>query len=203
MTIQAVIFDIGGVLIHEMDLDLAGKWSASLGLPAGELAEKFGASGVPELALIGAITREEAWQRLAVFLGFTPGQLHAYQDELWSQCFLYAEMARFLKSLRPRYKTATLSNDWPGAREENNRRFGLDAAIQVDLMLYSAEEGLKKPDPRIYELACARLGVPPHETLFLDNSRICVEAARQLGMHSIHFRESAQALVELKVALSA
>ena len=37
MSVRAVIFDIGGVLIHEMDLDPAGKWSAALGLEPGAM----------------------------------------------------------------------------------------------------------------------------------------------------------------------
>lgn len=201
MPIHAVIFDIGGVLIQENDLDLGGKWNARLGLKPGELTQRFIDSGVPQLALRGAISRQEAWKRIALSLGFTGEQREEYERELWAQCYLYAEMARFLKSLRPRYKTATLSNDWPGAREENNRRFGLADAIQVDVMVYSAEEGMAKPDPCIYQLTCERLGVTPRQALFLDNSRICVQAAQQLGIYAIHFKHSAQALADLQVAL--
>ncbi len=198
MAIWAIIFDIGGVLIQEMDHDLGGEWDARLGLKPGELTQRLIASGAPQLALIGAISRQEAWGRIGAFLGFTDEQLREYESKLWAQCFLYSEIAQFLKGLRPRYKTATLSNDWQGAREENNRRFGLADAIQVDLMVYSAEEGVAKPDPRIYQLVCDRLGVAPQEALFLDNSLTCVRAARQLGMHGIHFKNSDQALADLQ-----
>ena len=157
MAIRAVIFDIGGVLIQEMDLNLGGEWDAQLGLQPGELTQRFIDSGVPQLALIGEISRQEAWQRIAAYLHFSGEQLHEYESKLWAQCFLYTDMAQFIKDLRPRYKTATLSNDWLGAREENNRRFGLADAIQVDLMVYSAEEKLAKPDSRIYQLTCDRL----------------------------------------------
>lgn len=201
MAVQAIIFDIGGVLIQEMDLDLGGKWNARFGFEPGELTQRFIASGVPKLALTGEISRQEAWQRIGAFLGFTDEQVREYESKLWSQCFLYAEMAHFLKSLRPHYKTATLSNDWQGAREENNRRFGLAEAIQVDLMVYSAEEGVAKPDPRIYQLTCERLGVAPQEALFLDNSSICVQAAQQLGMYGILFKSSDQALADLRTFL--
>jgi epoxide hydrolase-like predicted phosphatase len=202
MAIRAIIFDIGGVLIQEMDLDLGGEWDAWLGLEPGALTQRFIDSGAPQLALVGEISRQEAWRRIGASMGFTDEQLHEYESKLWSQCFLYSDMAHFLKGLRPHYKTATLSNDWQGAREENNRRFGLADAIQVDLMVYSAEEGVAKPDPRIYQLTCDRLGIAPHEALFLDNSLTCVRAAQQLGMHGIHFKNSDQALADLQAFLT-
>ncbi len=202
MAIRAVIFDIGGVLIQEMDLNLGGEWDAQLGLQPGELTQRFIDSGVPQLALIGEISRQEAWQRIAAYLHFSGEQLHEYESKLWAQCFLYTDMAQFIKDLRPRYKTATLSNDWLGAREENNRRFGLADAIQVDLMVYSAEEKLAKPDSRIYQLTCDRLAVLPQEALFVDNNARCVKAAQQYGMLAIQFKNSGQALADLQKALT-
>lgn len=203
MPIRAVIFDIGGVLIQEMDPDLGGKWDASLGFSPGELSRRFVDSGVPQLALRGAISRQEAWKRIGIHLGWTAEQVYDYERELWAQCYLYSEMAEFLKSLHARYKTATLSNDWPGAREENNRRFGLAEAIQVDLMVYSAEEGMAKPDPRIFQLICDRLSVSPEEALFLDNSPMCVQAAQHLGIHGVCFVNQAQAIADVNFFLAA
>jgi epoxide hydrolase-like predicted phosphatase len=203
MTIRAVIFDIGGVLIQEMDLDLGGEWDAHLELKPGELTQRFVDSGVPQLALVGKISRQEAWKRIGAFMNFTEGQTREYENKLWAQCYLYSDIAQFLKDLRPRYLTATLSNDWQGAREENNRRFDLANAIQVDLMVYSAEEKMAKPDPRIYQLTCNRLGVAPQEVLFLDNSSICVKAAQQSGMYAIKFRNSIQAIADLQAFLNA
>ena len=202
MSIRAVIFDIGGVLIQEMDLDLGGKWDANLGFSPGEPGRRFIDSGVPQLALTGEISRQEAWKRIGVHLGWTDEQVRDYERELWAPCYLYVEVATFLKRLRSRYKTATLSNDWPGAREENNRRFGLAEAIQVNLMVYSAEEGMAKPDPRILQLTCDRLSVSPEEALFLDNSPMCVQAAQRLGMYGIRFVNHAQAIADVDTCLA-
>ena len=201
MPIRAVIFDIGGVLVHEMDLDLNGEWDECLGLRSGELTQRFIESGVPPLALMGKISQHEAWRRVGAFMDFTDEQVSEYQDKLWAQTYLYTDMTRFLKNLHPYYRTATLSNDWQGAREENNRRFGLSDAIQVDVMIYSAEEGIAKPDARIYQLACERLGVPPKETLFLDNSDTCVKAAQKIGMFGIQFKNSTQAIEDIQLIL--
>jgi putative hydrolase of the HAD superfamily len=201
MPIRAIIFDIGGVLVHEMDLDLNGEWDERLDLRSGELTQRFIESGVPQLALTGKISQYEAWRRIEAFMNFTDEQMHEYKDKLWAQTYLYTDMAQFLKKLHSFYKTATLSNDWQGAREENNRRFGLSDAIHVDEMIYSAEEGIAKPDVRIYQLACDRLGVPPKETLFLDNSDICVKTAQQIGMLAIQFKSSIRAIRDIQVVL--
>ncbi len=68
------------------------------------------------------------------------------------------ELIEYFKGLRPRYQTALLSNSFVGARREEEARFGF--AAMTDLIVYSHEEGMSKPDPRIYERAWQRLGVP-------------------------------------------
>ncbi|GCE51166.1 2-haloacid dehalogenase/putative hydrolase of the HAD superfamily [Thermosporothrix hazakensis] len=90
---------------------------------------------------------------------------------------LHHELATFLHSLRPRYKVALLSNAWSEARSDFNRLFHLDRF--VDLQIFSAEEGLAKPDERIYRLALTRLGVAPEETLFLDDRLENILAAQR------------------------
>ena len=61
---------------------------------------------------------------------------------------------------------------------------------------------MSKPDPRIYALACARLGVRPDETVFLDDSGLCVTGARRAGIHAIRYRDNAQAIEEIETLLT-
>jgi len=56
---------------------------------------------------------------------------------------------------------------------------------------------MRKPDPRIYELACRELGVTPPETAFLDDIGMNLKSARALGMHTIKVQEPETALREL------
>jgi putative hydrolase of the HAD superfamily len=65
----------------------------------------------------------------------------------------------------------------------------------------SAVEGLRKPDPRVYELACERLGVRPQESVFLDDLGVNLKAARALGMTTIKVTDPAAALAELESVL--
>ena len=58
-------------------------------------------------------------------------------------------------------------------------------------IVVSSDEGLIKPDPRIFELACARAGLAPHDLLFIDDSPANVDAARALGFHVHLFADPA------------
>ncbi len=110
---------------------------------------------------------------------------------------LNADLAQFVHDLRPDYKIATICNG--GSRKAVNRKFRLGEL--VDLMLFDGEEGVAKPDARIYQLALMRLGVQPHEVVFVDDKERNVEAAGRLGMHTVHFKNTAQAITEVQTFL--
>jgi putative hydrolase of the HAD superfamily len=66
----------------------------------------------------------------------------------------------------------------------------------------SAFVGMRKPEPEIYELALARLGVGAEECAFVDDTEVNVDAARALGLHAVHFRDTAQTIAELDALLA-
>src|ERR1700730_2348515 len=78
--------------------------------------------------------------------------LYPYDYEI-----LNADLAQFVVDLRPHYKTATICNG--GSREAVNRKFRLGEL--VDLMIFDGEEGVAKPDARIYQLTLMRLDMQP------------------------------------------
>ena len=61
--------------------------------------------------------------------------------------------------------------------------------------------GVRKPDPRFYELACAALGVQPEESVFLDDLGVNLKPARLLGMHTIKVTDPDDALAALAEVL--
>jgi len=70
----------------------------------------------------------------------------------------------------------------------------------ADAFLYSvtsAEEGVMKPDPRIFEVALARTGAQPAEAIFVDDMEENVVAARALGIHAIHFTDTESTIAQL------
>jgi FMN phosphatase YigB (HAD superfamily) len=92
-----------------------------------------------------------------------------------------ARLAGYFSGLRPRYRTAILSNSFVGAREREEAAYGFDDIC--DVVVYSHEAGLKKPDRRFYELVCTRLGVGPREAIFLDDDQAIAELDMKLGVN--------------------
>ena len=136
-------------------------------------------------AKTGRVTEASLRQRYAVALGLTPTQTSEFMADVWDwYCGeLDDELAGYVTRLRPRYRTGILSNSIDGARREEQARFGLEQL--VDVVVYSHEIGVAKPDPRAYLVLCERLGVAPEELVFLDNRAPNVGAARSLGVHAL------------------
>jgi putative hydrolase of the HAD superfamily len=110
------------------------------------------------------------------------------------------ELIEYARGLRPRYRTGILSNSFVGAREREQAAYGFEDL--VDEIVYSHEAGISKPDPRIYALVCSRLNVRHDETVFLDDTGMCVAGAREAGIHAVHYRDNAQAIAEIEKLLA-
>ena len=63
--------------------------------------------------------------------------------------------------------------------------------------MYKRQEGIRKPNPKIYQLTCKRLGIHPNEAVFLDDLGINLKPARQLGMQTIKVIDVETAILEL------
>src|SRR5438105_12188602 len=64
-------------------------------------------------------------------------------------------------------------------------------------VLVSGEEGIIKPDPRIFELLIARFAIDPHRAVYIDDVAANAAAARPFGIHAIHFTNPAALRAEL------
>jgi epoxide hydrolase-like predicted phosphatase len=97
-------------------------------------------------------------------------------------------------------RTAALTNNWP-SENGNDTPAGLRSLTVFDVVVESAVEGMRKPDPRIYHLTCERLGVEPTDAVFLDDIGANLKPARAMGITTIKVDEPAQALRDLEVVL--
>jgi len=199
VTIRAVVFDIGGVLEITPDLGTDRRWETRLGLPAGQMAERM--HDVWLGGSLGTITLEDVHQAIADRLGLDQRQVAAFMADLWREYLGTAntELIEYAAGLRPRYRTGILSNSFVGARERERAAYGFEDL--VDEIVYSHEAGMSKPDPRIYALICSRLNVRHDETVFLDDTGMCVAGAREVGIHAVHYRDNAQAIEEIEKLL--
>src|SRR4051812_7010738 len=183
MPIRAVVFDIGGVLEITPRTGWVERWEVRLHLQSGELAKRL--HDVWRAGDYSEISIEEVGRQTGEILGLDQAQVDAFMGDLWDEYLgeFNGELAAYFARLRPGYKTAILSNSFVGAREKEQAAYGFGA--MCDLIVYSHEVGMKKPDPRIYELTCRRLGVQAEEMIFLDDVEEAVAAARALGIHAI------------------
>lgn len=88
-----------------------------------------------------------------------------------------------LPELKKKYKLAIINNGMGITISQFKKRNNFGQFF--DLFINSAEENINKPDPRIYLIACDRLGVKPEECVFIDDSERNVKGAKDVGMQGI------------------
>ena len=107
---------------------------------------------------------------------------------------VYPEAQECLRRLHEKYKLGIIANQIPGTAERM-KQYGL--LQYLDLVVASAEEGLAKPDPRIFQTALERAGCRPEQAVMigdrLDND---ILPAKQLGMHTIWIRQGFGGMAE-------
>ena len=188
--IRAVVFDFGGVLTGPMvggfDAWLAAdriqpdsfyqairKWmsrSADDGTPVHQL--ETGAMSVAEfeVALAAELVRVDG----------SPVTSDGLLARVFRQIRVEATMIDLVRELRTHgLRTGLLSNSWGDIYPR-----GLIEELFHDAVI-SGEVGLRKPDPRIYRMILERIGIPPEESVFIDDARPNVDAAEALGMAAI------------------
>lgn len=195
MRIQAVVFDIGGVLEFTSDLGVTGMWESRLGLAPGELHERM--DDAWRRGSIGTISEDEVHQALTERIGLDARQLADFMGDIWREYLGTANAALigYARRLRPRYRTGIVSNSFVGAREREQAAYGFEDL--VDEIIYSYECGMSKPDPGIYALACERLQTDPAQMVFLDDCGARVAGARQAGVQAVLYWDNAQAIRDI------
>lgn len=192
--IRGLIVDAGGVLVRAAPPDARRAWEAARGRPPGFLDQALREAIGPGWA--GGRTEAEIEAALARLTGVAENELAELLAVLAAHEQRDEAVVELVTGYRDRCRTAVLSNAGPRRRAELVERFGLDTV--VDHIVISAEEGLSKPDPRLYELTAARLGVPARECVFVDDDQDNVDGAARAGMVGIRFEDPASLAVALR-----
>lgn len=191
-----MLFDLGGVVLGS-PLQAIRSYAQSLGFPPDSIHH-----------VVARSAPDGAWSRLE------RGELalEAFHAEFEADCRAAglsidarAMMRRMGEAAAPRpvmldaiarlraagFRTGALTNNW--AEGDGTRAL----RGHFDVFVESCVEGLRKPDPAIYELACRRLGVPPTRVIFLDDIGGNLKPARALGMATIKVDDPDAALETL------
>jgi putative hydrolase of the HAD superfamily len=207
--IRAVICDFGGVLTTPLIQSFAAVQDKT-GIPFEELGRAMsrieaeeGEHPLYELEkgqLSEADFLEKLGDALEPELGHRP-ELHRFREIYFEALHPNEPMIELMRELKGRdYRMALLTNN---VREwEPLWRSMLPVDEIFEVIVDSGFVGMRKPEPRIYELTLERLGgVTAGESLFIDDSDVNCTAARELGMSAVHYRDNDQAIEEIRSAL--
>jgi epoxide hydrolase-like predicted phosphatase len=198
MTIRAVFFDLGGVIIRTEYQAPRELLAERLNLTYEDLNKIVFEGDSGRKASLGAITTEEHWAAIAHRLRLPASETSRLRADFFAGDVIDRGLLDFIRKLRPRYKTGVISNAWPDLREYMVENKFDDA---FDAIVISSEVGVMKPELKIYRLALGQLKVEPAEAVFVDDMPANVEAARLLGMQALRFQSPEQILGELAEAL--
>ena len=184
--INAVIFDVGGVLVRTSNRENRLKWENQLGLEELQSEEIVFNSDVGTKAQMGQIGDKELWSWVGRRLDLNSEQLLRFRQDFWSGDVLDEELIAFIRSLRSRYQTAIISNATLALRQTLTEIYPIESAF--DLIICSAEEKIMKPNLEIYRRTLKKLGIEPRQSIFIDDSEVNIQAAQSLGMSAILYR---------------
>jgi putative hydrolase of the HAD superfamily len=197
---RAVIFDLGGV-VFPSPFEAFDAYDADAGLAPGTVR-----------ALIRTSSETGAWaalERGELALTEFYAQLEAEATAAGFELDAARLMSKVASGLGPRpamatairriraanLQTAALTNNWP--RPDDAPVPPSEDGLGFDVVIESAVVGLRKPDPRIYELVLSKLGVDAPDAVFLDDLGINLKPARAMGMTTIKVTDTDVALGEL------
>lgn len=188
MSIRAIVFDIGGVILRTDDRSSRQALEKYYGLVPGELDQIVFDSPAARASTIGKKNEDAIWQDVAKRLSLTAEVIKKFKEGFWAGDRIDQTLISFLKDRRPEYITALLSNAWKNARATLASKYGITEGATVDHILISSELGVAKPDPEIYKILSETVNCEFSEILFVDDFIENINSARNLGIHSIHYK---------------
>jgi epoxide hydrolase-like predicted phosphatase len=206
--VAAVISDFGGVLTSSLQgsfdafQETSGVPLPELGKAMAALAARHGANPLFELEtgrLSEAVFLSRIGAQLTEQLGRTI-DMDGFGERYFAHLDPNERMIGYMRELRERgYKLAICTNN---VREWEQRwRAMLPVDDIFEVVVDSAFVGSRKPEPRIYEITLERLGVNADSALLIDDIELNCNGARDLGIRSVWFQSTEQAIAETEAAL--
>ena len=206
--IKAIIFDFGGVLTTKVD-EVFKQYEEVSGVPAELMSSIMLGNDYwnikdtePEdlcLFLTGKISEREYFEKLNRKLNEEiefKGDISRLIDTILEGLAPNEEMIGLVKELKKSYKVALLTNNVKEWMPHWEATFDLNQLF--DIVVDSSRVAIMKPNPKIYRLSVNRLCLEPEECIFIDDRRVNLEPARNLGIKVIFFTSAQQCKKELK-----
>jgi len=207
--ITAVLFDFGGV-ITTSPFEAFARYELEVGLPPDSI-RKINSTN-PDDNAWAKMERSEV--TLPEFCELFEAEAKSIGLELSGEKVLGClsgnvrpQMVRALEILKERMPIGCITNNMKSGHGSGMSRTEDQAATIAQIMtmfevvIESAKVGIRKPDPRIYEMACSELGVDPNDCAYLDDLGINCKPAAHLGMTAIKVIDPDEALDDLEQAV--
>lgn len=183
-TIRCALVDIGGVLLSNGWDRYARRRAADyFALDYAELDERHHLNF--ETYELGKLTLVNYLQRVVFHepRSFSSAQ---FQEFIFSQSIAIPEMLALITQLKHQYglKIVALSNEGREINDYRIRHFNLTSIF--DFFVSSCFVKLRKPDPDIFQLAFDMVQTPAQHIVFIDNTSLFTDIAKNMGMHTIH-----------------
>jgi putative hydrolase of the HAD superfamily len=187
LALRAVVFDYGMVLTGPPDPEARAALLRITGLPLEQFEPLYWADrhAYDE----GKLTGLEFWHKFIRDAGLNissgaADELNHWDARLWTT--QNPAMLAWQVVLKQRgFLTAILSNMGDNVLENMLREFGW--LPRFDVLVWSFQLRMAKPDPAIYRYVLQKLGARPEETLFLDDKLVNINAAQALGFKALQF----------------
>lgn len=199
MTIRAVFFDLGGVILRTEYQTPRQALAERFSMDYADIDKLVFRSASAARASVGEISEAEHWLNVAQTLKLPASESERLQKEFFAGDVIDREIVAFLRSIKSTHTTGLISNAWSDLRSYIVREKFDDA---FHFMVISAEVGVAKPAEKIYRIALEQAQVQPNEAAFVDDVQENIEACESLGMLGIHFTDSESTLKRLKIILS-
>ena len=202
--IDAVLFDFGGVILTS-PFEAFSKYEAEAGVPDG-LLRGLNATN-PDTNAWAQLERSEVSldEFFALYEAEAAAAGHVIDGRRVIEALagdLRPEMVEALRRCSERLKTACLTNNFVTTPGHVDRETEMGAVMALfHVVVESSKVGVRKPDPRFYEMACELLDVKPDACVFLDDLGINLKPAKAMGMTTIKVLNASQALADLEAVV--
>ncbi|QQN64163.1 HAD-IA family hydrolase [Bradyrhizobium diazoefficiens] len=203
MAIEAVVFDFGGVLTNS-PFEAFARFETERGLPVDIIRRTNAANHLEnawarfERAEVDIETFDKLFAAESLALG---AEVRGREVLPLLQGDLRPEMVEALKRIKAQFKTGCITNNLPAnaiGSMTGRSLYIAEVMVLFDHVIESAKIGLRKPDPRIYQLMVETLKVDPRNCVYLDDLGVNLKPAREMGMTTIKVTSGAQAIAELE-----
>ncbi len=196
--IQAVIWDLAGVLMHTNYGDFNSMLASKLQVPQEE-AERVMESRENSLWDLDELDEDEFFGFILQELNLPAHKRETIKRVYTEDCYINTVLLTYIRGLRVSYKTALLTNFPAHIHDFMRTTWRMDGAF--DQIIASCDVKLLKPDARIFQLTLDRLNVAAEAAVFIDDRWINVSAAQAFGMQGILYQNRAQVMADLESLL--